>query len=232
MRFVSLWAVHAAGQEGGRPGGQEDGFLSSEDTDGLCTVSAFPLSLTLRCCAFEFCAAAARRKKISSNHEGEKKTRPGCLRHHFVPQHRLARWHKMVKRTWCDGNSPTLENEEKKFWWFFFFAELLCVYCVNLTGRCFYHHSLRSGFKWLFTFFVQCVCTCDFSLYTGLHLLFRKKKYLTRIIQTEWSLNEESGISKRAVCTHLGAYLSEMFVFRWCAITKWKKHWKKRIVAF
>lgn len=82
----------------------------------------------------------------------KQETRLLSLRHHFVPQHCLARCHKMVKRTRCDGDTPTLkkkkqnrkEKKKKTLVNFFFCKDAVCVY---VTDRCFYHRSLRSGSK-------------------------------------------------------------------------------------
>lgn len=50
--FLSLWAVHAAGQEGGGSGRKEDGFLSDgvffRDFRGLCKSLLWPLSRQAR----------------------------------------------------------------------------------------------------------------------------------------------------------------------------------------
>lgn len=117
MWFFSFWAVHAAGQEGGRSGREEDSFLSNvpllEDTNGLTFVRAFLLSLIL-CCLFEVCAAAVRRKKsprIMRNKKKEKKRRDqvacGTILCHSTVWHADTKW-------WKGHNVMDTISREKK----------------------------------------------------------------------------------------------------------------------
>lgn len=167
-----------------------------------------------------------------------KRKRTGCfpcgtiLFHSTVGHTDTKRW----RRTWCDGDSHIKKTTttKKNLW---IFAKMPCVYVVwTLTD--FYHHSLRSGFQWLFTFLSRefvCVCACVvFSLYRPSFTVQEKKNKKLDMDSSdwdEWYFKESSLYTFR----HIFPYKWPCLIFRWCAITIWKKHWKKKkkgIVAF
>lgn len=168
MRFLSFWAVHAAGQEGGRSGREEDSFLGNapllEDTSGLVFLTAVLLSLT-HWCLLEFCAAAVRRMTNKKKQKTELLAAPFCD----------TKWWK-GHRAMETASRKKKKRKLKKSKLVIFCRKAVCVYCVNLTDRCFYHHSLCSGFEQLFTFCPVSLYVWFFSLYRPSFTVQEKKK--------------------------------------------------------
>lgn len=143
---------------------------------------------------------------------------------HFVPQHCLAHWHKMVKRMWCDRE-----------WWYH--SEKTTCEFLQQCRVCMLSEPWQTD-VFIATLFAvvlsdSSLLSSEFvrvvSLYKGLHLLFRKKKNLTWIVQTE-SVSEWA-VLQREQFVHISVHIpvqEAMFDFSLCAITIWKKHTQKK----
>lgn len=153
LRLLRLWAVHEAGQEGGRSRREENCFLSStfsfQAPEGtMARVSVSPQHLALPHVWHASCCRHAKKACQVRKKQGLKTEVTRLLSSSTV----LCTTIRNSKKDFMESDItlPCKKDYSRSF------AEFLRV-CV--ADKCFYHHSLYSSFQWLFTFCpVSCVC--------------------------------------------------------------------------